>query len=369
MKILFLSGSNNSQKSGVADYISCLISSPAAQQVDCLSLSLHEPSVSTTCPDLSTNSPTFIRYSASDPWSVKSQRLTKQIEKFSPDWISLQYVPYAFHRKGTPLGLLSCLSSVKSHSRWHVMAHELWVDPSAGMKNRLLSKVQREILRQLLRTLQPRAVHTSNFWYRDQLCGIGWPAEILPLFSSIPFAQGFGTQLVANRSEWIFLLFGSINAEWHPEPLLCSIEQARLAHGKDRCHFISVGNLSDYAINLWDSLDGLGYNALRFSRLGELSPEDVSLQMQQADFGIAVTPSHLIEKSASAAAMKAHGLPILIDRVSASCEDWHKHLKQSGYILLDDSFISQMGAATKSPPANSLDIVARQFIDSLRSAM
>jgi hypothetical protein len=254
------------------------------------------------------------------------------------------------------------------------MAHELWVDPSSGIVNRILSKVQREILGKLLRSLKPQVVHTTNFWYRNQLRSIGQPADVLPLFSNINLAPMIPSGLepsLEGSSSWRFLLFGSINKEWRPEALLESIKAAKKFHDIDTCHFVSIGNLAGFAKALWDSMgDYCADASFTFSRLGELSPEQVSFEMQRADFGIAVTPSHLIGKSASAAAMLSHGLPIIINRLTDSCDDWHRHLKSTGkYILVDSSFSEQMGSARKFEPSNCLSEVADQFISSLQAAV
>lgn len=357
-KLLFVTGSYCRGKSGVSDYIYAL------------SRFLHSKGFLCACVALNDGLVFDFRSIDPIPAAYKSFCLDEVIRDYSPEWISLQYVPYAFNAKGIPLNLLHLLSSQRQSLCWHVMAHELWVDPTNGIKNRLLSKVQREIFSKILDTIHPSVVHTTNYWYRDQLRGLGYPAAILPLFSNIPFVATTHVPPNANRAQWNFLLFGSINKDWRPEPLFHFIEQARRAHGVDLCRFVSVGNLPQSAIQLWDSFPSLGYAAFRFSRLGELSPEDASIQMQRADFGIAVTPSHLIGKSASAAAMHAHGLPIIINRLSEHCVDWQNHLKQTRhYILMDDTFIAQIGSATKFRPIDSLDAVADQFLTSLRQGV
>jgi hypothetical protein len=375
-RILFLCGAIHQQKSGVADYILILAQELARRGIETACISLHEPSVDDDGGVVrkTHNGISILSCSSSLSWERRSSYLINEIQAFRPDWISLHYVPYAFHQKGLPYPLIRCLSSPQITTPWHVMAHELWVDPSSGIVSRILSKVQREILGKLLRNLKPQVVHTSNFWYRNQLRSIGQPAEVLPLFSNINLApmipSGFEPSL-EERSAWRFLLFGSINKEWRPEALLESIKAAQKFYGIDTCHFVSVGNLAGFAEALWDSMTDYCADAtFTFSRLGELSPEQVSLEMQRADFGIAVTPSHLIGKSGSAAAMLLHGLPIIINRLTDSCDDWHRYLKSTGkYILVDSSFLEQMGAAKKFAPSNGLSEVADQFISSLQAVM
>jgi hypothetical protein len=131
-----------------------------------------------------------------------------------------------------------------------------------------------------------------------------------------------------------------------------------------------VGNAGDYGVRIWDSLASSSYPAFTFSRLGQLSVERVSEQLQQADFAISVMPSHLVDKSSAVAAMVAHGLPVIISRLSSNCEQWHKSLQRTGhFILLDSSFSSALGSASKYPPVNTLEDITRQFVTDLELAM
>ncbi|MFN9645266.1 MAG: hypothetical protein ACK6BG_09180 [Cyanobacteriota bacterium] len=375
-RILFVCGAIHQQKSGVADYVLALAQELVRRGFEPSCVSLHEPLADDEggFARKSLNGIPVLCCSSSLSWDRRAALLQQEIQTFQPDWMSLQYVPYAFHSKGLPHPLIRCLSSPSIRARWHVFAHELWVDPTAGLPDRILSKVQREILRLLLRRLKPSVVHTTNFWYRNQLRSIGQSADVLPLFSNIglvPMSPSILGQVSQGCSVWRFLLFGSINKEWRPETLLQAVKAAQLANDIDTCHFVSVGHLASYAVTLWDAMaESCSDPSFMFSRLGELSPEQVSQQMQLADFGIGVTPSHLIGKSASAAAMLSHGLPIIIDRLTDHCDEWHQHLKSSGkYILVDSSFPEQMASATKFESSNCLAEVADQFVKSLQAAM
>jgi hypothetical protein len=245
------------------------------------------------------------------------------------------------------------------------MAHELWVDPQSGPRNRFLSTLQQWIARLLFAMLRPRVVHVTNHWYQSMLSGCGIPSRILPLFSAIPFASGVSA-VDHPHSQWTFVVFGAINRDWSPEPLLQQIESARVLYDIEICRFVSVGNAGDYGSGLWDSLSSTSYPAFTFRRLGELPAERVSEQLQQSDFGIAVMPSLLVDKSSAVAALVAHGLPVIISRVSHNCEQWHQALQRKGhFILLDSSFASALGSARKYPPANTLEATAFQFVADL----
>jgi hypothetical protein len=130
-----------------------------------------------------------------------------------------------------------------------------------------------------------------------------------------------------------------------------------------------VGNIGEYGSSLWDSLAASSYPAFSFSQLGQLPAECVSEQLQHADFGIAVMPSLLVDKSSAVAAMVSHGLPVIISRLSHNCDQWHQSLQRTGhFILLDSSFASALGSASKYPPVDTLDITANQFVRDLQLA-
>jgi hypothetical protein len=373
LKILFVCGTFELSKSGVADYIYWLAHELTRLGFQCACIALHDPYASGAPSDYVLSwRPDEVpakRLSCRIPWRVRTELLKAEIQALNPDWISFHYVPYAYQPKGLPLGLLRCLAPVRRSARWQITAHELWVDPQSGPRNRLLSTLQQWIAQFLFAMVRPRVVHVTNYWYQTMLSDLRIPARILPLFSAIPFCSNVSSAKQPG-SEWMFVLFGTINRDWNPEPLLQEIERARVHRGIEACRFVSVGNVGDYGAQLWDALASPAYPAFRFSRLGQLPAEHVSVQLQRADFGIAVSPSHLVGKSSAVAAMVAHGLPVIISRVTPNCERWHKSLQRTGhFILLDSSFVSALASASKYPPSDTLEATTRQFVQDLELAI
>ena len=96
----------------------------------------------------------------------------------------------------------------------------------------------------------------------------------------------------------------------------------------------------------------------------------MSEQLQLADFGICVAPSLLIDKSSAVAAMLAHGLPVIISRLTPNYEAWHQALRSSGkYVLLDSSFAKSIGSAQKYQPENQLNDTVNRFSEALGLAV
>lgn len=373
IKVLFLCGTLEPAKSGVADFILALARKLSTNGISCACLAIHDPYIQATESHLIHRSTQAgidtLRISADHPWRLKAKLIKAQLDSLKPEYISLHYVPYAYNAKGLPFALLSSLPPLRHRAQWEITAHELWVDPTSSLRNRVLSKMQRLILRRLFTRLKPVVVHVTNHCYQSQLNEYAIKSCILPLFSSIPLCQ-LPSPTKQSSSQWTFVVFGSINRDWHPKQLLEQIEFARRVHSIQSCRFVSIGNIGDYGAQLWDSLQLGPYPAFAFSRLGLLSTERVSEQLQLANFGICVAPSLLIEKSSSVAAMLGHGLPVIISRLSPGSERWHQELRSSGkYILFDSYFVESLGAAQRYQPENQLNDSANRFAEALRLAL
>ena len=380
-RLLFITGTLESGRSGVADYTLKLASELANLDVSCTCIAINDifyvgPSAYSSI-RTKVGNVRLIRFSSSLPWKKRIDQLKIEIKNFNPDWISLQYVAYAYHVKGIPFNLAYHLKAFMSLAHWHIMVHELWLDPSTSIKNRVISTAQKFVTLFLFRQLRPSVIHTSNKWYQSLLLKSGFKCYILPLFSSIPFKPVNHTASSSSSSSssssfrcmnWTFILFGSISRDWHAEPLLANIEEARICASIKSCTFVSIGSNSAQGVRLWDSLQTSVYPAFNFKCLGELSAERVSEELQFADFGISVSPSHLIEKSSSAAAMTAHGLPVIISRVEPTSDLWNQSLKKGGkYILLDSSFVHTLIHTKKFKPHCTLEDTANHFLQSLQS--
>jgi hypothetical protein len=193
-------------------------------------------------------------------------------------------------------------------------------------------------------------------------------AKKLPLFSAIPFAPLL-TPMLEDPTTWTFIVFGTIHPDWSYETLFQQIDVARHRHGISRCRFVSIGNCGVYGRSLWDSLKSCtpnDYPAFTFNRLGELSADSVSYELQKADFGLAMSPTSLVEKSSAIAAYLAHGLPIVVSRITPDYVLGNQSLKDSdSFVLLDADFIDSLVCARKSPPVDLLGETANQFIADL----
>ncbi len=317
-----------------------------------------------------------LRLSRVTPWSVRLREARAFLEEFQPEVFSLQFVSYGFDPRGLPLGIVSKLRTLAAGLSWHAMFHELWIEPQGAWTRRILSRLQKALIADLCRTLAPQVVHTSNPYYTARLEAEGIPCRELPLFGNIPVVPHESPQ---NQDEWVFAFFGSLRRGWESEPLLSKIESARAAAGKKTCRFVSIGSLGAHGESVWKQMESSGYEKFVFDKRGKLDPPDISQALQSADFGIAVSPLHLLGKSGAVAAMREHGLPVIVNRmvsVSAPASgapvraSWTGMVgatqEFSAWIILDEKFEKNLSVAKRGVCKETLPEVADQFLNDLK---
>ena len=374
MKIAFLCGSCEPGADGVGDYTLSVAQALVERGHICFVIALNDRYVDQPHHAWIESNPECslpcLRLPYTSPWRARNIILAAELERFKPDWISLQYVPYAFNKKGLPWPLFACLRAVRPLAKWHVMAHELWVDADVSLKNRLLAATQAQLLRWLLTYLNASLVHTSNSYYTNLFTSIGKHASILPLFSSIPIQP----QLAAKPSslvDWTFVFFGTIHPEWDPQSILDPLERAALKGALSSVSFISIGGAGEHGKALWKKLAHTTPPWMQFKQLGMLPSSEISIQLQQADFGITTTPSHLLGKSASVAAMLAHGLSVIVPRVEKISGPWHQELlADDRFVLLDSKFCERLiqrrrQVHLKNGADHQLSATTEQFLQAL----
>jgi glycosyltransferase involved in cell wall biosynthesis len=372
MRIVFICGTLQAGSDGVADYTLRLARELSLHTIDCFFLSLHDRFVPAdvliddTKPQSSL--PRWLRISSTVPWPEKTTPARDFLRLVSPDWISLQFVPFAFHPKGLPNRLKRCLLSLEADARWHIMAHELWVDPQASLASKLLSVFQKRLICSLVSSLKPSILDSTNLFYQSSLQSCGFRCGLLPLFSNIDF-HSINSMPVSSPHCLTFVFFGTIHPEWDPSLLISSLLSV-LYHLKIKTiEFLSVGLAGEHGQTLWRDLTSSTPSSVTFRQLGPLPSLEISRHLQQADFGVTTTPSHLLGKSGSVAAMLAHGLPVVVPRLDHPYGPWHESFGHDDrFILVDSYFPGNLARARKLPPHDQLADTANRFIQSLESA-
>jgi hypothetical protein len=369
---------------GVGDYSRRLAAEIAARGHECRLLSLADFHVTTpTVSEFHEAGATLpaLRLPGVASWPDRVRRAREYSETFGPDWISWQIVPYGFHPRGMSFGLGGRLGEISRGFKTEIMFHEIWIGEAtqAQMKHKLVGQVQRQIIRDLLRQLRPRVVHTHTPLYQHLLGALGHRATILPLFGNIPiagavdpgwldahWAEGRGRITSETRGGWwIFAMFGSIHPEWDAGDFRQRVTAAAAKAGR-KCLLISIGRPGAAGEQKLQRLGERQDEAWQVLTLGQQREEDVSQCLLLADFGVASVPPENVFKSGTMVAMLEHGLQVILTRVASSYAGFSPEQLTAGMRnVVTDFNLEGLG---KTQPGSLLPSVATQFLGDLQKA-
>ncbi|HEY1007818.1 MAG TPA: glycosyltransferase [Sphingobacteriaceae bacterium] len=308
MKILFLCGSLEAGRDGVGDYVRMLgeeLGRQSGWQVS--AMAIHDPYV--TARATITGTPGFPMFRIPAVWGPvrRLEEALRYTGQYSPDWISVQFVPYAFHAKGLPVYLVRQLELLTRNSRVHLMLHEAWAGTGEAFRPHRLahSIMQKVILKQLLNRLNPSVIHTHLPEYRQKLAGLNRRALELPLFSNIPVRTGraaAGTSLVIGFFSQVAcspqilrfvkgLLAKAAGSGLPAELLLIGGQESRM---REFSSFLRNSDPGEHLVTC----------------TGFLPPGKTSAAIRRCSLGVTPVPRHALGKSGSVAAFLSHGIPV-----------------------------------------------------------
>jgi len=324
MKIVFICGSLEDGKDGVGDYTRRLGRKLVENGCSIGIIALHDKYVDGKLlgegeePSMRT-----LRLSTHLTWERRTALVTEFIKEVDPEWISLQFVGFAYHRYGLPVSMVSLLRKVSKGRNLHIMFHELWcgMSASARAKELVLGKLQYWFLKVMVPTLKPKKVFTNIERYAKRLKELGEQPLLVPVFSNIPLASrvsdvlwdkviaenGLQPLLTSLEDKLILGFFGSIYPIQGFTALMKNAHEAASVLGRECC-IVLIGNNSKQDL---DKLSGYSIKS-RVFELGMQSPGVINRTMELVDFGVVTTPIDGINKSGGAAAWIERGIPILV---------------------------------------------------------
>ena len=285
MRILFILGLYRPGKCGISDYVRLLI-----EQLELLG---HG------CSMININS------------GIESSldKITESLLKC--DVVSLQFAPYSFHPKGLPGKELQMLGKALAGYHLHVMFHEIWIGayPNATFYERWIGKCQREQIIRFLTIAKPYAIQATNSAALDRLNQMGINASYLYLFGNIPWAKDHLSKIHSDRLIKV-AFFGTPYSSF-PYDLLVNKLNKEFIELKKEWKIKVIGNIRDNK-GLKKLVKVAGKCGIIVEETGMIETEEVSYELQSANYGVATTPYDVLGKSGSVAAMLEHRLPVYV---------------------------------------------------------
>lgn len=304
MKIIFLCGSLQPGQDGVGDYTALLATELVKQGHTCKIIAINDRHI-VNDENEDNESTMFYRLSSSTPWKNRVLKIKEIVAKFNPDWLSLQFVPYAYNDKGLPFNLPYLLKPVFKGYKVHIMHHELWVEDKNN-KGLLLAFLQRKIIGLMHKILKPKISHTHVPVYAYRLQKLGVKAMPLPVLSNIPLAGA----LVANDDGYFNV--GFFSQVTYREEIIQFLKELSLACQKSnlKLNITIIGGNSNRAKTFIDQITKVRDINCTITHTGFLDVKGVSAELLNCNLGITPVPRHLLGKSGSVAAFINHGIPV-----------------------------------------------------------
>ena len=382
MRIAFLCGSQEAGRDGVGDYTTGFAEELRLQGHDVMVIGLRDKFITEITSSESRTAGgaiPILRLPSALPWAECIAQARTQLDRFDPEWVSLQFVCYTFHPKGLVHGLAGKLAPLLKGRKLHIMFHELWLckELGWGWKQCAVGALQRFFIRCFVRASNPDVMQTSNATYAALLNRSGIPATELGLFGAVPIPPVSGKAWIEaqlrnalgagyrREAVWLFGLFGALHAQWPPEPLLTRLHHAAQDAGKKPV-LLSIGRTGDAGSELWKRIAHDYADRFAFIRLGEQPTGHVSEYLSFLDCGIATTPRSIIGKSSTFISMLEHGLPVIVNHDCTAGEFTPPGKSEPLLIPCDAQLDARLiGGIEKGPRGSRRLGVARAFEISL----
>ncbi|MFT3932632.1 MAG: hypothetical protein QM726_03370 [Chitinophagaceae bacterium] len=367
MTIIFICGCLEPGHDGVGDYTRKLALELTKQGHRAGAIAINDRFVNNIADELQCESSLSIpvlRLPASIPGTQNFDIAKKWVDSFNPEWMSLQYVPFAFHPKGLRLGLGKQLHQLGKGRKWHIMFHELWVgmNKESSQKYFYWGQVQRQLISSMIARLKPLIVHTQTQVYLAQLKKINVNAAYLPLFSNIPVASM--PVMSGNRRSTEFVFFGSI----HPNIAVEDFATEAVAYAASRGEkpVLKIIGRSGSEQQRWQSIFTTA--GFEVKVLGEKKPEEVSAILASPGIGLSTTTLLMAEKSGSIAALSAHGLPVLCVTHAWSARGLKAVAPVAGITEYKKGMLqSYLDGPLPVAQSHAVPAIAKQFADNLNN--
>ena len=366
MKIAFIAGSLAPGRDGVGDYTRTLATECVRRGHAVRLLAVGETEVAGARAEAG-----VLRLSHASFRGDEGAAAGRWLAEFSPDWTSLQFVPYSFDPRGLFGASIPALVRVAGAApRWHVFFHEIWIGAQRGArwKTRIVGTLQRRLVAKLLHALAPHRLHTSTEFYRAALHLVGANAGTLRMFGSVPHTAPVPAELPGvPPSSVVCGMFGTVHPDWRPADFLRDF--AALAQSRGRpAALVSAGGLGPGA-PMFARLQDEWHGRIACCALGRKNVAELAALFARFDFAVTSVPWNILGKSSSAAALREHGVRVVAtypgDPLRGAAPGPDDLADDEGFVpyFRDAALLAR--APDRLAPRPGVSAIAGQFLDAL----
>jgi hypothetical protein len=386
--ILFICGSIERGKDGVGDYTRLLAMELARKGINCSIIALCD--AYTECVEYGElrvgdiSLPTLRL-----PQNISYKTCLKAACQFcihaKPNWISVQFVPYSFDKRGLPFGFPGLVRSIYKSSIaaasdqgvcLHIMFHEIGIGivDKAKIRQQIVGFLQKIIRVRLASIVKNPFINTNCDFYRRLLLKEGLTASILPLFGNIGMEETLVSfhdflgidSFITNQDECITLVtFGRIHSVF---PFNCFFEYLKKLSSISGKQFrlVRAGNaVSNHDLYQEWTLLAANSSFLRLYSLPIISDGELRALFRSANAGITLSWLEGWQKSGAIAAMIESGLEVYGYFGNLRADYPRSSLPPHPMVVDIDDNPMRLLNATKIEPSSLVPGVAEQLIGQL----
>ncbi|TRW24630.1 glycosyltransferase family 4 protein [Flavobacterium zepuense] len=363
MKVMFLCSSLQPGKDGVGDYNRRLVAELTKKNYQVVLVSCNERQLEADCEEEITEGSSTIkvyRLSGSDSWEHRMNKIQGYLDGFNPDWLSLHYVPYAFHPKGLPAKFVNSIKALRLKARTQIVFHEIWQGESSEstLKDKIIGFVQRRIAFKLIKITNAVHVTTTNDYYKNCFVKRGIKATRIPVFSNMPVGNASGqavlNTLPAEIDDKDKYVLGVFFGGFHSHKDLAGNLKVLAANIKSQLNKQLVVTHIGRSGGIEQDMEAVkAATGLKCFVLGEWSEQDVADYLWYADVGLSNYPKVLYEKSGSIAALLNNSCPVILlkksfeadKRVIPEIKEFDESFNLDEFLGQDKSFANKYSVA------------------------
>lgn len=280
MKIIFILGKYNPSRCGISDYVD-LLSKEIQKHGHQVKIQSFNSKEELSC-------------------------LLTTLEK--ADLYSIQFAPYSFFINGFNKKTSLNLERFFANKKVHINFHEIWIGayPYSSWKEKYIGWRQKSQIRKFISKINPKSLTCTNSAAFDRLSMANFDVEYLYLFGNIPFINN---ELNKNSKDLRIAFFGTLYEKF-PYKFLVS-KLVEISNYSKRNLEIMIMGRQRQKTGLQKLKKFSHIHKFLISETKELPANDISIKLQNCDFGVSTTPYDIIGKSGATTAMLEHGLPIV----------------------------------------------------------